>query len=94
MKQEIAVEVEKLLSQMTVEEKVAQTAQIAYTQVPKEKAEEYARKGVGSFLHVLGEDAKRLQDIAVSNGKKIPLLFGIDAIHGQGRVQDGIRRNE
>lgn len=82
MKQEIAVEVEKLLAQMTIEEKVAQTAQIAYTQIPKEKAEEYARKGVGSFLHVLGEDAKRLQDIAVSNGKKIPVLFGIDAIHG------------
>ena len=75
MKTELAIEIEKLLAQMTIEEKVAQTAQIAYTQISKEKAEEYARKGIGSFLHVLGEDAKRLQEIAVSNGKKIPILF-------------------
>ena len=40
VKMKIAIAVEKFLSEMTIEEKVAQTAQIAYTQVPKEKAEE------------------------------------------------------
>ena len=82
MKRNVQEEVAKLISEMTIEEKVAQTSQLAYTQMPKERAEEYARKGVGSFLHVLGDDAKHLQDLATSNGKKIPLIFGIDAIHG------------
>lgn len=74
--------VEELLSTMTIEEKVAQMTQVPYTQVSKEKAEYYASIGVGSFLHVLGDEARRLQKIACSSAKKIPLLFGIDAIHG------------
>ena len=82
MKRNVKEEVAKLISEMTIEEKVAQTSQLAYTQMTKEKAEEYAKSGVGSFLHVLGDDAKHLQDLATSNGKKIPLIFGIDAIHG------------
>ncbi len=35
----------------------------------------------GAFLHVPGDEARALKEIAVSEGK-IPLLFGIDAIHG------------
>ena len=57
--------VKELLEKMTLEEKVAQMMQICYTQVSKEKAEYYASIGVGSFLHVLGDDAKHLQEIAV-----------------------------
>ena len=82
MKKDIKQQVESLLAKMSVREKVAQTLQVAYTQMPKERAEAYARLGVGSFLHVLGEDARHLQALAVSNGARIPLLFGIDAIHG------------
>ena len=33
-------------------------------------------------MHVFGEDARHLQEIAVSSGAHIPLLFGIDAVHG------------
>lgn len=79
---QIAKKVKELLRSMTIEEKVAQMTQVPYTQVSKEKAEYYASIGVGSFLHVLGDEARRLQKIACSSAKKIPLLFGIDAIHG------------
>lgn len=67
---------------MTLEQKAAQLVQIPYSHVGKEKAEEWARLGVGSFLHVLGDDARHLQKIAVESGAHIPLLFGIDAVHG------------
>lgn len=79
---QIKMKVEEILSTMTVEEKVAQMTQVPYTQVSKEKAEYYASIGVGSFLHVLGDEARHLQKIATSSAKKVPLLFGIDAIHG------------
>jgi beta-glucosidase len=40
---------------------------------------------VGSFLHVLtGEEAHQLQVLASESRLGIPLLFGIDAIHGNG----------
>lgn len=67
---------------MTVEQKVAQLIQIPYTCFGKEESEEWVRRGVGSFLHVMGDDARHLQKIATESGARIPLLFGIDAIHG------------
>ena len=67
---------------MTVEQKVAQLIQIPYTCFGKEESEEWARRGVGSFLHVMGDDARHLQKIATESAARIPLLFGIDAIHG------------
>ncbi len=74
--------VEEIVKNMTLEQKAAQLVQIPYAQVGREKAEEWARLGVGSFLHVMGDNAKRLQEIAVKSGAHIPLLFGIDAVHG------------
>ncbi len=74
--------VEQLLKNMTLEEKVAQMMQIPYSVVGREKALEWAKKGVGSFLHVLGDDARELQKVAIGSGNGIPVLFGIDAIHG------------
>lgn len=74
-----------LLSHMTLEEKVGQMMQISYTMVPLEEAEVWAgQKGAGSFLHVLGKNADHLQEIALSSRLGIPLIFGIDAIHGHG----------
>ncbi|MFA8436878.1 MAG: glycoside hydrolase family 3 N-terminal domain-containing protein [Marinifilaceae bacterium] len=48
--------------------------------------EEMTRKGlVGSFLHVKNpEEANHLQKLAMESRLKIPLLIGIDAIHGNG----------
>ncbi len=73
--------IQTLLSKMSVEQKIAQMLQVSYTCVSKEEAFLWAKRGVGSFLHVLGDEARELQKIAVENGQ-IPLLFGIDAIHG------------
>lgn len=72
----------EIIKNMTLEQKAAQLVQMPYAQIGREKAEEWAKRGVGSFLHVFGEDAKRLQKIALENGAHIPLLFGIDAVHG------------
>ena len=42
---------------------------------------------VGSFLHVVTpEEANHLQELALKSRLKIPLLIGIDAIHGNGLV--------
>jgi beta-glucosidase len=50
--------------------------------------EDMVKKGViGSFLHVVTlKEANALQALAQSSRLKIPLLIGIDAIHGNGMV--------
>ncbi len=76
---------ENLLAQMTLEEKIGQMTQVAFSTVPKDEAEMWAgTKFAGSFLHVLGDDARHLQDLAMQTRLQIPLIFGIDAIHGHG----------
>ena len=80
--------VEELLSRMTVREKVAQMVQIPYTMVGREKSLEWAKLGAGSFLHVLGDDARELQEAARQSRLGIPIIFGIDAIHGHGLNQN------
>lgn len=74
-----------LLSRMTLEEKVGQMMQISFSCVSPEEAEEWVTKRfAGSYLHTLGDDAKHLQELALTTRLGIPLLFGIDAIHGHG----------
>jgi len=76
--------VKLLMSAMTREEKVAQMVQISYSVVSEGDADNWARLGAGSFLHVLGNNARRLQRLATENRLGIPVIFGIDAIHGHG----------
>ena len=71
-----------LLQRMTTEEKVAQMVQVSRAHVSREEALSWARRGAGSFLFALGEDAGELQRAAKESRLGIPLLFGIDAIHG------------
>ncbi len=71
----------EILSKMTVEEKVAQTMVVPYAHMTKEEALKWVDRGVGAFLHVLGDEARELKRLAIEKGK-VPLLFGIDAIHG------------
>ncbi len=77
-----AERVRLLMNAMTIEEKVAQMVQISYSIVSPETADEWSRRGAGSFLHVLGNNARRLQKLATENRLGIPVIFGIDAIHG------------
>ncbi|MBX2998089.1 MAG: glycoside hydrolase family 3 C-terminal domain-containing protein [Caldilineaceae bacterium] len=73
--------IDTLLAQMTLAEKIGQMWQISGK---IEDAEAIVRRGgVGSFLNVIGEDARELQRIAVEESRLgIPLLFGRDVIHG------------
>ena len=80
--QEIASRVNDLISQMTPEEKIAQMLQVSYANCTREEALEWARKGAGSFLHVLGDDAREVQRTALQTRLGIPVIFGIDAVHG------------
>ncbi len=103
---EIRADVDKLLKQMTLEEKVGQMTQITIQVVSKKqgnkdqhheldekKLEEVIVKyGVGSLLNVYDkaheinywhEVLTKIQDIATKKSRlKIPVLYGIDAIHG------------
>ncbi|MBQ8554501.1 MAG: glycoside hydrolase family 3 C-terminal domain-containing protein [Clostridia bacterium] len=81
----IQLRVEELLHQMTLEEKAAQMVQVPYTVVGREEALRWAKLGAGSFLHVLGDDAREVQKTAIEQSRLgIPVIFGIDAIHGHG----------
>lgn len=74
--------VDLLLSAMTLEEKVAQMVQISYSIVSPDEADRWAHIGAGSFLHILGDNARRIQRLATETRLGIPVIFGIDAIHG------------
>lgn len=77
--QTIEARVEDLLHRMTLEEKIGQMCQVDGRNNP----EWWIRKKyVGSFLHVSGEVTHELQKQAEETRLGIPLLFGIDAIHG------------
>ena len=73
-----------LLKQMTTEEKVAQMMQVSYADAGREESLRWASLGAGSFLHVLGDDAREVQRTAMQTRLGIPVIFGIDAIHGHG----------
>ena len=84
---QVKLRVDALLAQMTLEEKVGQLEQVSgATFIPGSKPPEGVIKagGAGSLLWL--NDTKRfneLQKIAVEQSRlKIPLLFGLDVIHG------------
>jgi beta-glucosidase len=85
---EIEIAVEKLLSQMTLAEKLGQMSQQHYNTKsltnPTDSANAVRRGQVGSFLNPDStETVNKLQKIAVEESHlKIPLIFGIDVIHG------------
>ncbi|MBS3783089.1 MAG: glycoside hydrolase family 3 C-terminal domain-containing protein [Anaerolineae bacterium] len=64
---------------MTLAEKVGQMCQMNGRDDAKTWLQDHH---VGSFLHMLGEETNALQRVAAKTRLGIPLLFGIDAIHG------------
>ncbi|MFB0519785.1 MAG: beta-glucosidase BglX [Acidobacteriota bacterium] len=74
--------VEELLSMMTLEEKVGQLTQ--YSGFSSSRAELVRQGKIGSFLNIIGaEDTNKIQKIAVEESRLgIPLIFGLDVIHG------------
>jgi len=80
---ELSVErrTQDLMARMSLEEKVGQLVQ---ADGRKQAAEQVRERRVGSFLHILGAPTVELQKLAEKTGHGIPILFGIDAIHGHG----------
>jgi beta-glucosidase len=68
-----------LLARMTLAEKAGQLCQLDGRCEP---LQEVAEKQPGSFLQVLGEDLNRIIDANQQTRLAIPILFGVDAIHG------------
>ncbi|MGL6314164.1 glycoside hydrolase family 3 N-terminal domain-containing protein [Vibrio sp. WXL103] len=76
----VSERVNSLLGVMTVEEKVGQLLQLpAHEGDYIDKLEDWC---VGSYLHCTGELVNELQERASKTRLGIPILFGIDAIHG------------
>lgn len=74
--------IDDLLSRMTLDEKVGQLVQ--YSGFTEDRAAAIREGRIGSLLNVVGaEHANRVQRIAVEESRLgIPLLFGLDVIHG------------
>jgi beta-glucosidase len=70
------------------EDVAANDAHAFYKNLSPADIEKMVEKGmIGSFLHVLtAKEANELQRLAAKSRLKIPLLLGIDAIHGSGLV--------
>lgn len=91
-KKTIEQRVDSVLALMNLEEKVGQLVQYSggwdtgtQTSRPREGHVELIRKGkIGSVLNVFGADeTKKIQKVAVEESRlKIPLIFGLDVIHG------------
>jgi len=88
----VAQKIETLIGRMTLEEKIGQMTQVRHFADIEE--EEIATRFIGSVIHTEGEvpgetaiewqeKFRRLQEIARSTRLGIPLLFGVDAVHGQ-----------
>ncbi len=88
----IEQKVEALLSKMTLEEKIGQMSQVRHFDDIKDT--DIAAKFIGSVIHTQGpapgKDAAgwqarfiALQKKALASRLGIPLLFGVDAVHGQ-----------
>lgn len=88
----IASKIDALLPLMTLEEKIGQMTQVRHFDDITE--EEVATRFIGSIIHTEGSDPgktaldwqlkfKKFQEIALSTRLGIPLLFGVDAVHGQ-----------
>lgn len=87
----IEKKISQLMTEMTLEEKVGQMVQYSgnsaitgSVKASPSKAEDIKNGMVGSMLNVTGvTNTRELQKLAVDNSRlKIPMLFGLDVIHG------------
>ena len=66
------------------------TAKAFYPGFPVPIIEQWTKDGlIGSFLHVLTlKEANYLQSLAMQSRLQIPIIFGIDAVHGNANAPD------
>ena len=83
-------QVDSVLKLMTVEEKVGQMIQYSNNKLltgpsldSRNHTEEIKRGEVGSIFNILTvERARQYQDLAMQSRLRIPLIFGLDVVHG------------
>ena len=81
-KDPVELKIDQLISQMTLDEKVAQMTQLAGGQIT-EDYENLVRAGLGSMLNNVGNEINHYQRIAVEESRLgIPMVFARDVIHG------------
>ncbi|NDW13696.1 beta-glucosidase [Bacteroides sp. 214] len=75
---------------MAEEELKNNTANAFYPGFTEKDVEHWTEEGlIGSFLHVITlEEANYLQTLAMKSRLQIPVIFGIDAIHGNAHAPD------
>ncbi|SKA13669.1 beta-glucosidase BglX [Sediminibacterium ginsengisoli] len=80
-----------LLAKMTLEEKIGQLNQYTGDRItatgplgkPIDKVQQVREGKIGSLLNVKGvAETRKMQEAAMESRLKIPLLFGLDVIHG------------
>lgn len=82
--------VKELLAKMTLEEKVGQLNQYSGDNtvtgpltINPNKQQEIKAGAIGSMLNIIGyQYTRQYQELAMQSRLKIPLLFGLDVIHG------------
>lgn len=90
VKKDYTHQVDSVLKLMTVEEKVGQMIQYSNNKLltgpsldSRNHTEEIKRGEVGSIFNILTvERAKQYQDLAMQSRLRIPLIFGLDVVHG------------
>ena len=89
-KKDYTHQVDSVLRLMTLEEKVGQMIQYSNNKLltgpsldSRNHTEEIKRGEVGSIFNILTvERAKQYQDLAMQSRLRIPLIFGLDVVHG------------
>ena len=81
---------EDLIKRMTLPEKIGQMLQPNGHDEDNPPEKMIKEKHIGTFLHLHGEICNELQEIAAETKLGIPLLFGIDAIHGHSFCQEAV----
>jgi len=90
IKKDYSRQVDSLLQQMTLEEKVGQMIQYSNDKLQtgptiknQNHVEEIKKGMVGSMFNIITvERARQYQDLAMQSRLKIPLIFGLDVVHG------------
>lgn len=81
---QVGARADALIAQMNPEEKAAQLTTVFALPAMQKLVDRGAANGAGSFLFVTDpKEANRLQRLAMEQSRlKIPILFGLDVIHG------------
>ena len=85
-----ALRADMLIRQMTLDEKIGQLNQYTSDRnatgkitADGDKANQVRQGKVGSMLNVVGaEETRKLQELAMQSRLKIPMIFGLDVVHG------------